>query len=321
MAGISSRALNNAPVNRRGYNGNELQSKEFSDGSGLDFYDFNARTYDQQIGRFLHIDPLADQRVSLTPYNFVQNNPINRTDPTGALDDWYRNNNTGDYEWFNGSEEIAGYEHKGSSTTINSYTNYNGKKDILQTYSLNSNGSVTSNGETYGNGETVTTQGGTSIITGTGTSETSYFDIKNTQGTALISLGASANQVIGIGGVGGGLETDLIGIKDNEFRMFGMAKDKTNILRGYAHGDFIVGAGYEREEWRNNTGQLQSTTETSGSIGLGIFSLKMKSTTNNITKANTTTLGFSVGFDYGYILNFHGGLFVPFITEKNIPNK
>ncbi len=32
------------------------------------------------------VDPMANKRESLSPYNFVQNNPINRTDPTGALD-------------------------------------------------------------------------------------------------------------------------------------------------------------------------------------------------------------------------------------------
>jgi len=32
------------------------------------------------------VDPLAGERSWVSPYNFVQNNPINRVDPTGALD-------------------------------------------------------------------------------------------------------------------------------------------------------------------------------------------------------------------------------------------
>ncbi len=38
------------------------------------------------IIRFIGVDPLAHKRSWVSPYNFVQNNPLNRVDPTGALD-------------------------------------------------------------------------------------------------------------------------------------------------------------------------------------------------------------------------------------------
>ncbi|MFB6454396.1 RHS repeat domain-containing protein [Chitinophaga sp. Hz27] len=88
MAGISSNALkgSNYPENRKKFNGNELQSGEFSDGSGLDLYDFNARTYDPQIGKFLQIDPLIEsEQESLSPYHFSRNNPVLFSDPDGKF--------------------------------------------------------------------------------------------------------------------------------------------------------------------------------------------------------------------------------------------
>jgi RHS repeat-associated protein len=86
MAGISSKAAGSLK-NRKGYNGNELQSNEFSDNSGLELYDFNARTYDQQIGRFLQVDPLANEenQEQHTSYHFAFNNCIRYSDPDGKF--------------------------------------------------------------------------------------------------------------------------------------------------------------------------------------------------------------------------------------------
>jgi hypothetical protein len=51
-------------------------------------YDFNARTYDEQIGRFIEIDPLfEDGQESINPYHFSYNNPIRFNDPDGRSPD------------------------------------------------------------------------------------------------------------------------------------------------------------------------------------------------------------------------------------------
>jgi len=95
MAGISDKAVKqDYTENKYRFQKQELQNKEFSDGSGLEMYEFKYRFDDCQLGRFWSIDPLAAKYEYNSPYAFSENHvtthieleglekfPINEDDP------------------------------------------------------------------------------------------------------------------------------------------------------------------------------------------------------------------------------------------------
>ena len=79
--GMEMSQLNNGTtINKYQYNGKEIQ-----DDFGLYWYDYGARFYDPELGRFHTIDPASESLKSWSPYSYTLNNPIKYIDPDGEF--------------------------------------------------------------------------------------------------------------------------------------------------------------------------------------------------------------------------------------------
>jgi RHS repeat-associated protein len=96
LAGQSYQNPLQEAVNKYLYNGKELQ-----DDLGLDWYDYGARFYDAQIGRFHTQDRFAEKYLSMSPYQYAANNPIKFIDVNG--DSLWVNTPDGNLLYQNGS--------------------------------------------------------------------------------------------------------------------------------------------------------------------------------------------------------------------------
>jgi RHS repeat-associated protein len=64
-------------------NKTKFVSQELSDDINLNWYQFRYRNFDLQIGRFVSIDPLANNYSNNTPYSYAENKVINGIDLEG----------------------------------------------------------------------------------------------------------------------------------------------------------------------------------------------------------------------------------------------
>ena len=103
---------NNSPYK---FNGKELDEETGN-------YYYGARYYDPKMSIWLSVDPLAEKYPGWSPYNYTLLNPVNLVDPDGRSVakplDWYQNLETGNTEWYNGSEQRDGYEKIATGTNI-----------------------------------------------------------------------------------------------------------------------------------------------------------------------------------------------------------
>jgi RHS repeat-associated protein len=103
-------------------NGYKYNGKELNEDWGLGWYDYGARWYMPDLGRWGAVDPLAEDYSSWSSYHYVINNPLIHVDPDGmrtSLVDELRERNFGGVSSGGGISEFSKFIYDGDIQSIN----------------------------------------------------------------------------------------------------------------------------------------------------------------------------------------------------------